>query len=419
MPTMHHITKHIKRYGLDHKQLYALSFMLLFWAIFDGILSYLAPILITQHGLTKTEMGFILSASSIAGAIFDITICRFIAKAHYRKIFIAMFGVCLIYPIFLWGANTFTTYLFAMALWGFYYNLRSFGTFDFIVRRTSGHERTSSFGVIQAFTSLGYLLAPLLAGLAISQIFDWQPFILAWIFIIISIAFYFLLIQKTRKDKSWQAESEGETKKNFLLEMRLWREITTILLPLLFLTICLGVFDSTFWTLGPLLAQESSGFGKLGGLLVTVYQFPILFLGWFIGSFTSRFGKKRTAFISFLVGSLIIAFLFLAKSPFALLLIVFLSSCAVSIAWPAINGAYADYLDESGKISSEIASIENFFSNIGYIIGPMLSGILADSFGESATLSIIGICGVFISFILLRITPKRINVEKELEPDIV
>ncbi|HEX8923444.1 MAG TPA: hypothetical protein VF828_01780, partial [Patescibacteria group bacterium] len=45
--------------------LYLVALLVFFWAFFDGMLSYLVPVLITQRGYSNTQMGFIFAFSSV------------------------------------------------------------------------------------------------------------------------------------------------------------------------------------------------------------------------------------------------------------------------------------------------------------------------------------------------------------------
>jgi cyanate permease len=186
MPSLNHLVVHFRQYGFKHKTLYTVSLMLFFWSIYDGIISFISPILITERGFSNTLMGLIIGSSSMAGAVFDFILSKFLQNSYYRRLYLLMFGICFVYPLVLWQAKTIYLYLIAMALWGFYYDLQGFGNFDFVGREMETEEHASSFGVIGVFRSLGYLIAPLLVGLVIGQTLDWRPFALAWLFLLLS-----------------------------------------------------------------------------------------------------------------------------------------------------------------------------------------------------------------------------------------
>jgi sugar phosphate permease len=77
---------------------------------------------------------------------------------------------------------------------------------------------------------------------------------------------------------------------------------------------------------------------------------------------------------------------------------------------PSLGGAYADYIVETPHYEKEIEALEDFFTNIGYVVGPIIAGILADKFGNINVFSIIGFGSMMIILFLLKVTPKSIRI---------
>ncbi|MCJ7792695.1 MAG: MFS transporter [Candidatus Marinimicrobia bacterium] len=415
MPNFTHLLVRLKTNQFSHKLLYYCSLLIFFWALFDGIISFVTPLVITEKGLSKTTMGLIYSSSSIFGAIFDFLLSKFLKNTHWRRLFMITFAICFGYPFLLSQANSIYLFVFCMGIWGLYYDIQNFAMFDFLSRKSKPEEHSSSFGVISVFRSLGYLLAPILAGLLIGQLVGANPFWFAFGFLLISFVFYLLLFKSSKKEKSDPSELKSYKPINFLVEFHLWKKIGVILFPVLIFTMFLYIFDAFFWTIGPLYSQDFKQFSGFGGLFMTMYTLPTLLIGWVVGPITSKFGKKRTAFISFMISSVFLLTLFLWKNPFIILTVILISSIIGSIAWPAIKGAYVDYIAESFKYEREIEGLCDFFTNIGYIIGPVMAGFLSDKIGNSGAFSILGVGGIIISFILFFITPKSIQVRVKKE----
>jgi len=416
MPTFNNIYRHFRQYGTKHKPLYTVSFLILFWSIFDGIISYITPLVIVEHGFSKTLMGVIYGSSSIAGALFDFLLCRFFKDTHFRRVYLVMFAVCFIYPFILWQASVWWIYLIAMALWGIYYDLHNFGDFDFVSRYSPEEEHASSFGVIQAFRGIGYMLAPLVAGLAIGTLVDQvklKPFVLSLVFLSISFIFYLILIRLTKKRSTiFQTKLKNKISDlDVLGEIKIWKKIVILIYPVLILTLALNILDAFFWTLGPLIAEELKSLQGLNGLFMVAYSLPVLLVGWVIGSLTKKFGKKKTAFFSFLLGSLVLVSFNFVSSSYLMITVILLSSIAYSMSWPAVNGAYADYIAEAPQVGKDIEGVVDLFTNLGYIIGPIMAGILADLLSNQAAFSVFGLCGVIMAFMLLIVTPKKIKVD--------
>ncbi|MDO8498155.1 MAG: MFS transporter [bacterium] len=407
MPGFRHLYIHFRKYGFSHTTLYTLSLMIFFWGIFDGILSYATPLILTQAGLSKSVMGVIIGMSSVAGAGFDFIVSKYFPTTSFRRLYLLMFAMCFVYPLILWQAKAIWLFFIAMALWGFYYDLQNFSIFDFVKQNTKTTEHSSSFGVISVFKSLGYLIAPIMAGLVIGTMVDWPIFLLAWIFLFFSYFCFLILMYVTSEKKLNQQVIQK--KSTVWAELATWKRIGKIILPVLVCTLFLNIIDSFFWTIGPLFSESLTNLHPLGGLFVSVYILPGLFVGWIVGKVTHIYGKKRVAFASLLVSSLFLAMIGFVHNVILILIIVFLFAALNSLAWPAIKGAFADYISESTQ-SREIEGLEDFFTNIGYVVGPISAGFMADTFGNGGAFSLLGFLGVGIAVLLLLVTPKHLKV---------
>lgn len=416
MATIKHLFDHIGRYRSRHRALYVLCGMIVFWAIFDGIISYITPLLIVQHGISKTELGLIIGSSSLAGAFFDLLMCWIFKNAKHRRILTIMFAICLIYPLILHQATTATLFFVAMVVWGFYYDLHNIANFEYVGNHLPKAEHSSAFGLIYMASSFGYLMAPILAGLVIVTLVDWKAFIVAWILLFISICFFLALNFVGKKEIQDDMEIRERVRPiNLLLSVSLWHRIVKIIAPILVLTCLLNIIDSFFWTIGPIVAEGMSQYHQFAGFFMVAFTLPPLLVGWGIGKITTKYGKKQTAFVSLLIGSLILSTMMFWHNPFILIAIVLLFSSSIAFSWPAINGVYADFISETDNLTREIESVEDFFVNIGYIVGPILAGFLADRAGNMTAFSILGVFGAIMAFVLMKITPKSIRIDQATE----
>jgi len=387
------------------------ALMLFFYALFDGLLAYILPIKITSLGFSKSQMGLIIASSNIFGAIFDFVLARFITNTNYRRLYLIVYGLCFIYPLILWPSSNLPLFMIAMAIWGLYGDLNLYATFDFVSRRSQFNEHCKHFGVLGIFRNLGYLFAPIIAGLVVVNVITFFPFSLALSFILITFVFYILLIQFSPKKDSPSFDPHPHYRHyNFIKEFTILRKIGRILLPVLIFNITIFIFDAVFWTIGPVFSQSFPNFKDFGGFFMTAYSLPVLIVYWWVNSITNKFGKKRTAYISFLLGSLFLIPICFVKEPSIIIALVFFSSFFGSLAWPAIDGAYADYISESAHYEKEIEGLTDFTCNIGYIIGPIFAGLMADLVGNQNVFAILGIFNIFMVLILLLITPKHITV---------
>lgn len=385
--------------------------MLLFWALYDGLLAYILPIMIVDLGYSVSIMGLIVASSNVFGIIYDFLLTKFIPNTSYRRLFLYVSILCLIYPLMLWSSKTIPFFLISMAIWGLYGDLADFAIFDFVSRRASDDNHSHYFGILGIFKSLGYLLGPIVAGLIVTDHLTFFPFSLAYSFILLFIIFYIILVNfSPLKDSPEYDHRAKYSHFNFFKEFKLLGRIGKVLLPVIIFEVTLYIFDGVFWVIGPVFSQSFTDFKNFGGFFMTAYTLPTLIVGWYVKPITRKFGKKRTAYISFIIGCFLIIPLAFINNPYLIILFVFLSSLANSVAWPAIHGACADYISESRFYEKEIQSLNDFSLNLGYIIGPSLAGIIAYFFGMKNLFLILAVFSICVVSYLMVVTPKHIQV---------
>jgi predicted MFS family arabinose efflux permease len=403
------LTTKIVRLSLDKKIFSNLILIVVFWAIFDGTFSYLIPIFFSEIGLTKTQIGLIISTSSLFGATFDFLLSKLFKNTHYRRLFLFFYIFCSIFPIVLWSSSKLLFLsIIAMAIWGLYYDLMNFAIFDFIGNHSKSNN-SQRFGMVSIARSVGISIAPILAGALIVNMVTFTPFLIALVFLFISFLFYLVLIKLSLKDT--QVTLPLRCRSDFTKEFSIWKKIGFIIFPVLLFNIFISSFDAAFWVIGPIFSQNFPGFKDFGGLFMLMYTIPSLLTCWFVCKINKKFGKKKTAFVAFLIGNIILFPLSIIKAPLLILIVVFFSSLMVSIAWPSMNGAYGDYIYESEKYDREIEGLSDFSTNFGWIIGPIFAGLIADNFSVGSTFSFLAAFNILISIILLIVTPKHINIE--------
>ena len=406
------MTDDIRSYGRSYRMLYTLAMALMLWALFDGIATYIVPLAITQAGISETVMGLIIGSSSFIGLFVDVIIVRIAKRTTYRRYFLWLFLLCAVYPLILWQANNISLFLVAMGVWALYYDLHMFGRLDYVGREEPASHHAHSSSILETFTGVGYVLAPIVASSLVVGSVGKEVFLMMWAVLLLAVAMYgvFLYTIEHNRNRSTKHREVHIKKQSLVLHFRLIETITARIAPVLFFTLLLNVIYSSVWTIGPLFTLKEPGFEHLSGLFVTAFSIPLVLVSWLGSTLSIRFGKKRTAFVAAIFGSAMIATIGFMDAPIGIIVATFLGACGLAIARPAIASAYANYISESEGIEPEFEATQVFFGNLGFIIGPILSGFLADQIGFGYTFTVIGAIGFIISAILLSMHKPNIRV---------
>ncbi len=395
--------KHVYRLNMEDRKVGLASLMIFFFVLFDGVLMYAAPLVMQHQGLTAGTIGLILGLSSVAGMGFDLIMSSLIRDMTYRSIFFFMLSVAALYPFVLFGATTVTIYLIAMAVWGLYYNLYNVGTLDFVSR--AGHNaHAREFGVFKVFDGLGYMIAPLLGSFLLISILnkDYSKYVM--LFLIAPAFLFFFLLINYHKHKGKVAQFSRHSQKliirkrvafNFVKEMGIWKKVISNLMPVLLLTLVINMVDSAMWTVGPLYS-ESLG----GGYFMLAYTIPPLLVGWVTGRVANRFGKRHTSTIALFVGCILMLGIGLISFLPLLYAASFAVSFCFSLAWPIISSIYADNINREEDTHEQIESVEDLFTNMGDVLGPIMAGYIVQYTGSHKTFLYVGAIGVLFSITL-------------------
>lgn len=399
----------LRQFATSNRALGPLSGMIMFWGIFDGILIYAAPLTFSQAGMNNSEIGFVLGSSSLFGAIFDLVLSRVIKRPDYRKLYLAFFIACACVPLILWQATTVPFFLLVMLLWGLYFDFVNFGNLDFVSKNAHRDNHTLYFSVIQSFKSLGYIVAPVVAGIAIASTTNSSLFILMWITLAIAFLFFIWLVKSTRPRIPLDLGEQEETLRD---EIGVWiKLLRRIWSPLIF-TLLFCVYDAFFFTIGPLLAESYTEIAPFNGLVVTVYWLPAFALTLFADKIVRRFGKRQTAYVSLFLAAFPLLLFFTVTDPFVAMLLILLSAIFSSCCVPAIHAVYTDFIDQRHELEEDIEGIGDFMTNLGYVFGPILAGIIADKLGFTATFSFLAVLLIICLAILIKLTPKHISIKQ-------
>lgn len=385
--------------------------IIVFFACFgDAIMSYIAPVVIEEHVSNTLMMGIIVAFSSFIGFICDFCFSQWFRGKHYSFFMVLTFLFALLFPAsFLFAPPIVVTFLFAMAAWGVYFEFMQFSHFHFIHTFVQKDQHAQSWGFLESVIALAYLLGPIVATQLIDLHAD-APHYGALAFFTSGMFGLFLFMRTHRKHHQTAALQPVLEKKSRFHEIMLWKTLGKRIWPIYFFLFSMILVDSSFWTVGTLASEELRQTHFIGGYLIPLSSLPALFMMFIVGRLAQPFGKKRVAFISGLFSGGTLLALLLSDNIWFIVSIVLLSSIFQAIARPEIYAVLEDYIARLGKSGNDLIGLQNSAASAAYIVGPILSGILADKFGNLHALGIIGGLFAVTSLITLIVVPRKVTM---------
>jgi MFS family permease len=355
-------------------------------------------------------MGAIISFQSIVGLSADLIFPRLLKSIRVRRlVFWAILASAL--TSFFLTASTFqpfiAIFIVTMSLWGIYYELVNFASFQFMGSVVPTHMRAGAWGFTGIFTSLAYFLGPFIAAqLLLHGIFLTQGSII--IFLTVSL----LILTLTKKMHDAPAEVDF-TDLNPLLEFKHWLTLSSAIWPVLIISLVLGFIDSTFWTVGAVWTEKLTETNSWGVWFLPLYLLPFICLGIPLAGWKIYQGKKKMAekFLA-LAGMFLILMAISGSVPWQLA-IVCLSASALAVTYPLLEGVYSDIIARMGAEKKDMIGLTSSVTNVSYIIWPIFAGLIASQVGERLTFSYLGAGVLLIAVILFFITPKKLKLPQE------
>jgi len=370
-------------------------------------MSYATPVYIESSLKKAWEMGLLISTSSIAGLIFDFLVNRFVKSKPYKVYLLRAILLALLFPVILLTLPpTYLIFLLGMMVWGVYYELIRFSDFHFIHTYFGRNEHAKSWGILITFKSVAYAAGPLLASLLISRVFK-IAFSTSIVFVSASLL-AFLVFSKTHKVKLQDEPIKGQS---LIKEYKAWLILLRKIWPLWLFIFSIFLVDATFWTIGTVLSEIlKTRDAAAGRFLLTAYMLPSLFIGFAAQKASIRLGKKRTAIISGLASGLILALFGFCSNTYILLGLAFSASIFSGLAVPEVMAVFEDFVARLERFKDDVISLERTGENLAYILGPIVSGFLAQFYGFQKVFSIMGLFLAATSAVALCVTPRKVRL---------
>ena len=156
--------------------------------------------------------------------------------------------------------------------------------------------------------------------------------------------------------------------------------------------------DGMIWGLLPILLItqnfSSQDIGIIAGIYPTVWGFSQLFTG----RFADIYSKKKLLFLGMLLQGIVIIFLTLVSVKSSYIFLCVLLGLGTALVYPTFLVVIAN--NSSPDQRAESIGVFRLWRDLGYAVGALLSGIIADIFGIPYAIISIGVITILSSFVI-------------------
>lgn len=387
----------------------SLLMVIMFIDLSDAILSDWVPGYMQGILGSSLLMGFAMSFSSVVGFVADLLFPQLMKNVLVNQLLKWAMGASLLFSTSLYIVSLkplLPVLLFAMAVWGIYYEFLTFANQQFVADVAGSHDRSRVWSIIGVFRNFAYFLGPILGGLILSWWGDGGVILTSAVITVVSLVLM-AVMRMSGDSTSSRLETESV---NLFAEIKHWWVLLEHVWPVVMISLVLGLIDSTFWTTGTVLSDALANQHQWGGMFLPLYMLPSLFVGFIVAKWGIYKGKKKWAEVFLLLGGLMFAGIGISSNVYWQLLAVFLGSCMLSVSYPLTDAVYSDIVSRMGRERKHMVGLSSSTVSLAYIVGPVLAGLIASRVGERMTFSSMGVGVAVVAWLLLIITPKKIKL---------
>ena len=385
------------------------SFVIFLISLHDGIMSYMAPVIIEDRLNNTFWVGAVLSVSALFGMFLNFVIAQFFSFKDYTFFMGGALLFALGLPLaFLLLPRELIPFILAMLIWSVYYELRNYSKYDFVHRFLPTEKNTLAWSVMTIFQSTSYMLGPAITVFLVSKHTN-LPLYVSLIITSVTVLVFFIFVSFYKRGE--EADTKPKEKhRSFWKEISVIKVLTRRIWALVIFSFTITLLDVTFWTTGVLYAEKLRVQSYWGGMFLILYCLPTIFIGWIIPHLYQSLGKKRTALIAGIGSGIALIFLGLTNNIFTILGLVVLVSIGYDIATILISATFEDYITRLDTAKQDLVSINQLSGNLAYTIGPILMGFVSYKLGFGASFAFAGILIILASGYALSVVPRKIKM---------
>lgn len=364
---------------------------------FAGGLHYSLVSPLGEQLLPLWIVGLVMGGASLVQLLLDVPAGQLLDRFGYRKLLLITTAIFLLAALCLTFEFTLGAYLLSITLSIFGWLFFGPGVNAYILSSAPKEVAARFMSLKDVFNSTGIVIAASLLPFALLFTPSNIGVFLAGLFVFALAA----LALAPKDQNSVHAEEKLPTQHYYVRRqlkgtLKAMKRLNPASTMLALLNMAGGLFYGTIWFTVPLiLAHEVDN--QFLGFGLGVFDFSVVVLGFLLGTLADKFDRKALVFIGLLMFAICGMLLGLG---FGILFILFgfLATTGDELAELSL-WSWLHALDKDHAHDGAIAGVINLFEDVGWMIGPMMAGVLYTFVGPSWTI-VVGAVPIFVVWLV-------------------
>ncbi len=375
-----------------------------FIVLADAVNAYVFPIVAEFTLGSNTLMGFVLASSSVFGFLIDMTFPKFFPNNSWKDMLMLGIVISILFPTFIllgFHHQILLFFFLASLIWGIYYELISFSSQDYVVSEEAKSKYLRDWGIIGAFWHFTALIGPILAVYLLSNsLHQYATVVIAIQLIALVYCLFSLNESKIVSDSKSKFRSHVKSSINLVKEFTVLEILGSRVFRLALVGFMTSLGHSFFWTLGGLWGEEVGGTTNPHWLIISIFSGGLLVGSILFSQIKIKHHLMDYSEFGLVVTGFLLTLLYFFSHNWLVYLVVFIATIFMGAVTTLNEAVFSSVAERDSEIEMYMHSILRMAISASYVMGPLISGVLADKYGYQNSFIVLGILMIVIGSLL-------------------
>jgi len=352
-----------------------------------GLILFLLPLVAYGLSSSVAVVGVLVAVPALASLLAAIPVGWLVDSYGRRLVFYPGILAMVVVVTCLPTVSTISAFLLVVCFFGLGFQMVYGSLKTCLLELLPPKESSKFFGLVATGVQAGLALGPLAGGFLLADGLEQgvlsaaKLFTLDFLVVMLLVAAFGLAGAPARKPHF--------LRKSLFSGIGEIVKLRRVGVVVLWLTVLFTGYEGVVWALEPLFGVRLGMDASTAGMILSLFILPFIFFSLPAGLIADRFGKVPVLALGLMASGVFMLFFGMVENVFLLAVCAFLSAMGLAFAWTAMAGLLADA--SAGFQKGGIVGVWNTSEELGYLAGPVLGGLFAQSFTLKMPFALVGI----------------------------